>query len=314
MVIVLDGLEVIQEIPGTVAYGKLLSVELAEYLHAACRGNNSHLIVLTSRFPFPDLTPYLGGSLRSLPLPSLDPAEGSALLASLGIGGQKEDREEIVRNLSGHPLALRIFARTSRGDPTRLVSRAQLAAGDSLEDKMRRLLKFYEDCLPESQKQALGLLALFRIPVGEATLSPLWKRSDSLHDALNELHRENLLTADPGEDGNPRYACHPILRDHFRSQFDKQPAFAREAASLIAGPPDAQKTRSLEAVQIVAAAIEVLLDAGEMEAANDLYSSRLKRGYLFLEDRLAVGPTSSGRTRMIGSAAPGPSRAGSTTW
>ncbi len=291
IVVVLDGLEVIQEIPGTVAYGELLSIELAAFLHAHCRAKNSSLVVLTSRFPFPDLTPYLGSSLRSLALPSLEPAEGSALLASLGIGGQSEDREEIVRNLSGHPLALRIFARTlppaSLGDPTRLVHDAQLAAGDSLDDKMQRLLAFYEARLPESQKKALGLLAFFRIPVGEATLAPLWekllgKRDDNLlRNALYELHREGLLTDDPGEDGKPRYACHPILRDHFRTQFAEQPAFAREAASLIAGPPDAQKTRSLEAVQIIATAIEVLLDAGEVEAADDLYKSRLEDGELF---------------------------------
>jgi hypothetical protein len=87
MVVVLDGLEVIQEIPGTVAYRKLLSIELADFLHAHCQARSSSLIVLTSRFPFPDLAPYLGSSLRSLPLPSLDPADGSALLASLGIGG-----------------------------------------------------------------------------------------------------------------------------------------------------------------------------------------------------------------------------------
>ena len=282
IVVVLDGLEVIQEVPGTVAYGKLLEIALADFLHAHCRAKHSSLIVLTSRFPFPDLTPYLGSSLRSLPLPSLAPAEGSALLAGLGIGGRSEDREEITRNLSGHPLALRIFARTaSHGDPTRVVHDAHLAAGDSLDDKMRRLLKFYEAYLPESQKKALGLLALFRIPVDEAALAPLWKRDDSLQDALRELHQEGLLTADPGDGGKPRYACHPILRDHFRAQFIAEPEFVREAASLIAGSPDAQKTRSLESVQIIATAIELLLDAGEVKAADDLYKSRLENGELF---------------------------------
>jgi tetratricopeptide (TPR) repeat protein len=178
--------------------------------------------------------------------------------------------------------ALRIFARTSRDDPTRLIHKAKLTAGDSLDDKMRRLLKFYEACLPDSQKKALGLLALFRIPVGETTLAPLWKHNDSLHDVLHDLHIEGLLTADPAEDGNPRYACHPILRDHFRTQFIGQPDFAREAASLIAGPPDAQKVRSLEAVQIIATAIEMLLDAGEVKAADDLFMSRLETDRLFL--------------------------------
>ena len=296
LMVAVDGLEVIQEVPGTVAYGKLLDIELAEFLHCHCRAQGTSLVLLTSRFPFPDLWPYLGGSLRSLPLPALEPEEGAALLAVLGLGGRPADREEISRRLFGHPLALRLLARSAPphmlGDPTRLwhtvFDQPHLAADDSLEGKVRRLLAFYEARLPEAQCQALGLVALFRAPVGEASLAPLWEKllgkpsaGASLREALNQLRQERLLTDDPGEDGRPRYACHPILRDHFRARLLRQPGFAREAAGLLAGPPDAPMTRSLEVIQIVAAAVEVLLEAGEIKAANDLYFSRLERGELF---------------------------------
>lgn len=291
LIVALDGLEVIQEIPGTVAYGKLLEIDLADFLHGHCLGGSESLLVLTSRFPFPDLTPYLGGALRSLPLPSLEPAEGARLLAALGVGGRAEDREEISRQLEGHPLALRVLARSmpaeARGDPTRLCQTISLEG--PLEAKMERLLNFYEERMPEPHRQALGLVALFRAPVGEATLAPLWEKlpgkpggDRSLHAALEELRREHLLTADPGEDGQPRYACHPILRDHFRGRVLRKRRFARDAAGLIAGPPDPAKARSREAVQIVATAIEVLLEAGDVKAANDLYQSRLDKPRVFL--------------------------------
>ena len=130
LVVALDGLEVVQESPGTVAYGKLLAADLSDLLHLHGRiadpavAGDASLVVLTSRFPFPDLTPYLGSSLRSLPLPELEPAEGSALLAALGVAGEEADRQEVSRSLSGHPLALRLFARSMPpdlgGDPTRL--------------------------------------------------------------------------------------------------------------------------------------------------------------------------------------------------
>ena len=42
--------------------------------------------------------------------------------------------------------------------------------GDSQEEKMSRLLGFYEKRLSEEQRTALALLALFRAPVGEAQL------------------------------------------------------------------------------------------------------------------------------------------------
>lgn len=41
--VALDGLEVIQEVPGTVAYGKLLDIELAEFLHCHCRAQGASL-------------------------------------------------------------------------------------------------------------------------------------------------------------------------------------------------------------------------------------------------------------------------------
>lgn len=251
--IVLDGLEVMQEMPGSVTYGKLLDIKLSDFLHSHCRAHDGNLVLLTSRFPFPDLTTYLGGALRSLPLTELDAADGAVLLEILGVGGRAEDRERISRDLFGHPLALRLFARSMppdlNGDPTRLWSRifdpAHLSADDPLELRMQHLLAFYEKCLPENHRQALGLIALFRAPVGEPALIPLWEKllnepecGRELSPALKTLHHEHLLTADPGPDGEWSYACHPILRDHFRSGILGRAGFGREAAGILAGRPD----------------------------------------------------------------------------
>jgi hypothetical protein len=58
--IVLDGLEVRQEDPGSVAYCKLLDVKLADFLHTHCRAHDANLLILTGRFPFcPSLRPRL---------------------------------------------------------------------------------------------------------------------------------------------------------------------------------------------------------------------------------------------------------------
>ena len=114
--VTLDGLEVIQEAPGTVAYGTLLDVELADFLHRHCRSEGASLVLLTSRFPFPDLMPHLGGSLRSLALPPLSSSEGAALLDTLGVLGEPADREAVSDKLAGHPMALRIFAQSMPPD------------------------------------------------------------------------------------------------------------------------------------------------------------------------------------------------------
>lgn len=321
IIVALDGLEVVQELPGTVVYGKLLSPELADLLHrhgretgvslassffgsadspeshdkGADSGPRPSLIVLTSRFPFPDLTSYLGGSLRTLPLPELEPSKGGKLLKALGVRGRAEEREEISRRLSGHPLALRVFANSMpddlAGDPTRLWELVfdvpHLDGDDSLAGKMQRLLTFYEQRLTEPQRLDLGLLAIFRMPVGEATLAVLWERfspeaaDGMLSGILEGLHHEHLLSAYSAADGTPHYACHPILRDHFRSRLLGQSALIRDAAKLLSDSPDSGQP-SLERIQLIVAAIELLLEAGDVKAAHDLYLTRLNSGYKFL--------------------------------
>ena len=321
IIVVLDGLEVVQESPGTVAYGKLLSPELADLLHrhgretgaslassffgsadslesrnkGADSGPSPSLIVLTSRFPFPDLTAYLGGSLRTLPLPELEPSKGAELLQTLGVNGRAEEREEISRRLFGHPLALRIFANSMpdelSGDPTRLwklvFDAPHLDGDDSLGGKMQRLLTFYEQRLSEPQRLALGLLAIFRMPVGETTLNVLWEQFNpdategSLRGILDGLHREHLLTADIISDGTQRYACHPILRDHFRSRLLGQTSMICDATKLLGDSPDSGLP-SFDNIQLVVAAIELLLEAADIKAADDLYRSRLNNGRVFL--------------------------------
>ncbi|HEV3332261.1 MAG TPA: SIR2 family protein [Bryobacteraceae bacterium] len=285
----LDGLEVIQESPSTTGYGKLLDPILAEALHQHCRARDGNLVLLTSRFPFPDLTPYLGRGLRSLPLASLADKEGAALLEALGVGGRVDDRAQVSRQLDGHPLALRIFARSMPpecgGDPTRLWARIFGDGDHTLEEKVRHLLEFYEQRLPAAHRQVLGLLALFRAPVGVKTLAPLWEKliraPAPLGRTLDFLHREHLLTDDPGPEGESRYACHPILRDHFRRRMMGTEGFAREAASLLGEAPDAAKTRSLETIMPVITAIELLLECRDLQAADDLYRSRLENGKVF---------------------------------
>ncbi len=289
LAIALDGLEVIQESPGTTGYGKLLDPVLAQALHQHCRSRDGNLVLLTSRFPFPDLTTYLGRGLRSLPLASLGDDEGAALLESLGVGGRSEDRSLISRELDGHPLALRFFARSMPpywgGDPTRLWNRIFGNSDHTLDEKVQRLLEFYDQRLPDAHRQVLGLIALFRAPVGVKTLAPLWEKlmraPAPLEPTLHFLHREHLLTDDPGPEGERRYACHPILRDHFRRRVLGTEGFAREAASLLGEAPDAAKVRSLETLMPVITAIELLLECDDVGAANDLYKSRLERGDVF---------------------------------
>src|SRR5262249_40269573 len=108
IVLVLDGLEILQERPGSFTYGGILPAALPRLLGPACRDHPPSLVVLTSRFPLIDLTRYLGASFRGLELDQLTADDGAELLRTVGVAGDDHDLSEASRLLDGHPLALRV--------------------------------------------------------------------------------------------------------------------------------------------------------------------------------------------------------------
>src|SRR6185437_834664 len=76
LLLVLDGLEVVQEGPAGGGFGQLLDGSLREMLAGACRLDHGGLVLLTSRFPFADLEGFDGSSARMLEMPAFTPAEG----------------------------------------------------------------------------------------------------------------------------------------------------------------------------------------------------------------------------------------------
>ena len=111
LLLVLDGLEVIQESPAGSGFGRLLDGTLREVLAGACRQEHAGLVLLTSRFPFADLEGFDGNSARMLEVPAFTPAEGAALLAAAGGSWLPEDqRQDLVRAVDGHALATGVLA------------------------------------------------------------------------------------------------------------------------------------------------------------------------------------------------------------
>ncbi|HLM59070.1 MAG TPA: SIR2 family protein [Pyrinomonadaceae bacterium] len=301
LVIVLDGLEVLQEGPGAARHGAFLDPGLLEFLNAFCHRRHHSLAVLTSRFVFADLARFLGTAFHQLELHGLPPAGGAELLDGLGVGGTFNEREEVSESLDGHPLGLRVFAGAlpaeDREQPCRFLSYAfrpgEVRAGAPLNDKLRRLLTFYEKRLPAVQARLLSVVALFRTPVADETVFRLarglyGRQTDQplpedaeLNTELRRLHATGILTHEPVEGGYGS-ACHPILRDHFRSTLLGAGSLtARRAADLLKGPPSNERAQSTSEIEPVLLATGLLLDAGEFDAADQLYRGRLENGHVF---------------------------------
>jgi len=281
MLLVLDGLEVVQEGPAGEGFGRLLDGPMREVLTGACRQDHAGLVVLTSRFPFADLETVDGSSARMLEVPAFTPVEGAALLAARGGGWLPEpQRRELAAAVDGHALAVTVLAGLLAARPPAInltTLREDLAIAARTNTQVSKVLGFYSDRLAEADRYLLAGISLFTRPVtAEAVLTV------AAHDAfgtrlagwtpamVQAAVRERLAgLATWHPDGT--VSAHPLVRDTFRSL--ALPAAASAADTSLTGLPQGKVTSRAEALRVTEA-IELLVDAGQWRPANDLYMAR----------------------------------------
>jgi tetratricopeptide (TPR) repeat protein len=288
VVVVLDGLEVVQEGPAGNEFGRLLDGELREVLTGACRSEHAGLVVLTSRFPFADLEGFDGGAARMLELPPLTPAEGAAVLAESGAGWVPDaSRLALVAAVDGHALAVSAMGGVlaDRRDVVDVDAlREELLAAGRTDARVAKVLRFYADRLAEPDRWLVAAVGLFAHPVApEALLSVAghevfggrlagWTPSMVREAVMSRL--SGLLSWHP--DGT--VSAHPLVRDAFRPLALGAAQLAADAALWEVPEQIATREDGLRVVE----AIELLLDADQWQAADQLYFARTGGSVLWL--------------------------------
>jgi tetratricopeptide (TPR) repeat protein len=288
VLLVLDGLEVVQEGPAAEGFGRLLDGVLREVLTGACRMDHAGLVVLTSRFPFADLEGFDGNSARMLDLPAFTPAEGAALLAAAGGGWLPEqDRRGLVAGVGGHALAVTVLAgllAAHLAGTDLAVLREELAAVARTDARVGKVLGFYAARLAEADRYLLAAVSLFSRPVPADTVLAV-----AGHEAFGgrlagwapEMVRAAVRDRLAGlavwhPDGT--ISAHPLVRDTFRPL--ALPAAATAAGTTLTGLPRGEVTSRADALRVTEA-IELLLDADQWRAANNLYRARSGNGQVW---------------------------------
>ncbi len=288
LLLVLDGLERVQEGPAGDGFGRLLDGTLREVLVGACQQPGGGLIILTSRFPFADLETFDGDSARMLEVPPFTPAEGAALLASGGGDWLAEqERRALVRAVDGHALASGVLAGLLAARPPAsdlAALRADLAAATRTDARVGRVLEFYAARMAEPDQYLLAAVSLFARPVPatavlavarhEAFGSRLAGWTPGMVQAAVRGRLAGLASWHP--DGT--ISAHPLVRDTFRPLVMAAAGTAADAA--LAALPTGPVTRRSDALRVVEA-VELLLDAAQWEAADNLYISRTGSGHVW---------------------------------
>jgi tetratricopeptide (TPR) repeat protein len=278
---VLDGLEVVQEGPAGNGFGRLLDGTLREVLAGVCQQPAASLVLLTSRFPFADLEGFEGTAARMLEVPPFTPAEGSALLAASG-GGWLPDRErrDLVRAVDGHALATGVLARllSERPPADDLASlRAELGQAARTDVRVGKVLDFYSARMAEPDRYLLAAISLFARPVPPEVLLEVADQP-TFRSQLAGWTPAMVQAAMTGRLGGLAYwhpdgtvSAHPLVRDRFRHLV----LFAAVPAAEISleDVPGGTVTNWDDALRVVEA-IELLTDAGQWQAAANVYRNR----------------------------------------
>jgi len=254
-------------------------------LTGACRHGHGGLIVLTSRFPFADLEGFDGSSARMLEVPAFTPAEGADLLAAAGGDWLPLDqRQDLVRAVDGHALATSVLAgllaeHLPADELT--VLRAGFSEAARTDARVSKVLGFYADRLTEADRYLLAAVSLFARPVDaravlavagyEAFGSRLVSWTPVTVEAAVRGRLAGLASWHP--DGT--ISAHPLIRDTFRPLVMAAAEIAADIA--LAAIPAGTVTIRADAQRVVEV-IELLVDAGQWQAADDVYVNRCDGG------------------------------------
>jgi hypothetical protein len=282
--LVLDGLEVVQEGPARGEFGRLLDGTLREVLSGACRLEHGGMVVLTSRFPFADLEAFDGARARMLEVPAFTPAEGSALLAADGDWLPDFERQDLVRAVDGHALATGVLAGLLAAHPPASdlsALRDELATAARTDDRVGRVLEFYAERLSEPDRYLLAAVSLFARPAEtDAVLAVaghevFGSRLAGWTPAMVQAAVRNRLGGLASWYPDGTISAHPLVRDTFRRLVMDAAEVAAE--TTLTGMPTGTVANRADALRVVEA-IELLLEAGQWQAARDMYINRCENG------------------------------------
>jgi hypothetical protein len=316
-VLILDGAEVVQYDSGP-WFGRFIHPELSRLLEELAAEPLPGAVVLTSRFPLPEL--QRRRHARIVSLAGLDAASARELLVSVGVRGEARELDAAAAACGHHAKAVELLGtflvRFHGGAATRLSDLPEVppAAGASEEEhRVARVLAAYAAALPREQQDVLALATAFRDPPTEPRLleylictpvrtllhnswgrayTPFADRPAGWPAAqVEELVRLRLLERvgrTPGSGSDVLIDAHPLVRRAFEHNLGsagrRQGAQAR--AGFLHGRPDRRRPTTLDEAREDVELFHAYCDAGLWPEADAAYAALDRPRYRFLAPAL----------------------------
>lgn len=225
---VLDGLEVLQYQDGDM-YGSIRSPDLKAFLEFFASPDHESFCLVTSRAPLMDMISL--ATYKNRDVDRLSPQDGRDLLRKLGVQGKDAELDKVVKDWDGHALTLSLLASYLKdyhdGDIAQINNIPPPTADEPRYERVRRVLRRYDEHLDEAAKAFLKLFSDFRRPVDRDAFDKVFRikpnekalnasiaaLSNSEFQAMVErLVAYRILRYD-SETG--QYTAHPLIRSYY---------------------------------------------------------------------------------------------------
>jgi hypothetical protein len=309
--LVLDGLEPLQQPVGSPTAGRLIDPDLRDLVTALALSNPG-LLVLTSRQALTDLDGLHGAASRKADLDDLPRPVAVNLLRKMQITGTEQELREACDKFGCHALSLTLLGRflfdAHQGDVRRIDRVLDLQIADALtrEERHRtawKVLEAYQEWLAKAKADGnpktlavLRLTGLFDRTASAGCLSALRAppvipgltdaivamSNDEWTILLRRLERAHLIKLRKEKDEQLAIDAHPLVREYFAKQLrDTQSEAFREAHSrlfdhLCATTPPRPDT--LDGLQPLYQAVVHGCLAGRHTEAFKVFVARILRG------------------------------------
>lgn len=253
--LILDGVEPLQEPPSSNRAGALRDAGLSALLRELVADNNG-LCVVSTRQPIEYIEQSGSATVQKIEIGQLSPSQGMLLLKRLGVQGEDEQLASAASELGGHSLAITLLgnylSRAFDGDINRMrdvdLSRSDLVGGGHF----RRILAAYEKWFGEGPEfSILRLIGFFDGPADAASIAALRRPpvipyvTESivgLDDPRWNTAVQNLRSCDLllGVNANSPDSldAHPIIRDAMRREIQAQNPITWSIAMQRLGRPE----------------------------------------------------------------------------
>ncbi len=304
-VLVLDGMEPLQQASSDpMLNGSVKDRGLAALLENLARQPGKALCLASSRLPIPDAGIEDAAWFREKKLEHLPPAGALALLRQRGLRGTEEELAQVAERCGQHPLALVLaaeFCHTYLQDQAAafLARPWQPQTG---EEHAATVMAWFEEALadehPALDRELAQILGLFDRPAPWGALlalkaqePPIPGLTEHLHaadeaallESLARLSQWGLLQADLSRPV-PELDAHPLVREHFGRQLERENPEAWRAAHGVLfdwfrSLPEKAQPDTLEELEPLYRAVWHGCKAGRYRTAfDDVFGKRIRRG------------------------------------